>query len=303
MLRRGSRRERWQEVPRQDGRRFVVTGASGGLGLEVARGLAAAGADVVLAVRNKERGERAAADVGASIGSPGRVEVGLLDVSDLSSVRAFADSVGAVDVLVNNAGIMAVPFGRSPDGVELQLATNHLGHFALANMLLPRLTDRVVVVSSHAHHSGVLELDDLDWERRGYRPFAAYADSKLANLLFMAELQRRLTAAGSTLRATGAHPGSTRTAITGNTGNPVKTLVGRYGHKVAGMPAWRGALPVLYAATMDVPGNSYLGPDGPGELVGWPTSVGRSPRATDPDLAKALWACSEELSGVGFGLR
>ena len=195
----------WREVPRQEGRRFVVTGASSGIGLETAKALAAAGAQVVLGVRDLDRG-RAAADQ-----MSGDVEVALLDVSDLSSVRTFADDLGPVDVLVNNAGVLGLPFGVSPDGVELHLATNHLGHFALTNLLLPRLRDRVVVVGSASHRSGVLDLDDLGWERRRYVPFAAYAASKLANLLFLAELQRRLTASGSTLRVTGAHPGTTST--------------------------------------------------------------------------------------------
>ena len=129
-------------------------------------------------------------------------------------------------MLINNAGVLGVPFSLSPDGVELHFATNHLGHFALTNLLLPRLTDRVVVVGSRSHLSGVLDLDDLDWQRRGYQAYAAYAQSKLANMLFLAELQRRLTAAGSTLRATGAHPGSTATAITSSSGSRLKTWVG-----------------------------------------------------------------------------
>jgi NAD(P)-dependent dehydrogenase (short-subunit alcohol dehydrogenase family) len=284
----------WREVPRQDGRRFVVTGASAGIGLETAKALAERGAHVVLAVRNLEKGEAAAAQM------TGDVELGLLDVADLTSVREFADRVGPVDVLVNNAGVLALPFGTSPDGVELHFATNHLGHFALTNLLLPRLTDRVVVVGSPSHRHGDLDVTDLGWNRRRYRPYAGYADSKLANLLFMAELQRRLTAAGSTLRVTGAHPGTTATSITANTGSRLKTFVGEFGHKLVGMPAWRGALPTLYAATMDVPGNTYVGPHRLREMFGWPTGVGRSQRALDPDLAKALWAESERLSGVRF---
>ena len=286
----------WREIPRQDGRRYVVTGASGGIGLETARALAGAGAHVVLAVRNLAKGRAAAAQI------QGAVEVGLLDVADLGSVRAFAQELGEVDVLVNNAGVLALPFGLSPDGVELHLATNHLGHFALTNLLLPRLTDRVVVVGSHSHHHGELDVGDLGWTRRRYRPYAAYADSKLANLLFLAELQRRLTAVGSTLRVTGAHPGATATGITGHTGSRVKTFVGDFGHRLVGMKPWQGALPTLYAATMDVPGNTYIGPHRIRELNGWPTGVGRSRRALDPDLAKALWAESERLSGVAFPL-
>jgi len=286
----------WREVPRQDGRRFVVTGASSGIGLETAKALAGAGASVVLAVRNADKGRAAAEQM------TGEVEVQQLDVADLSSVRAFADATGPLDVLVNNAGVLGLPFGLSPDGVELHLATNHLGHFALTNLLLPRISDRVVVVGSASHRSGELDLDDLGWERRRYGAFAAYGASKLANLLFLAELQRRLTAVGSTLRVTGAHPGTTSTAITSSSASWPKKMVGKYGHRLVGMPPWQGALPTLYAATMDVPGNTYLGPHRLREMVGWPTPVGRSDRALDPDLAKALWAESERLSGVAFPL-
>jgi len=286
----------WTAVPPQHGRRFVVTGATSGIGLETARRLASVGADVVLAVRNVGKGDAVAAALG------GAVEVRRLDVADLSSVREFADGVGPVDVLVNNAGVMGLPYGRTVDGFETQMATNHLGHFALANLLLPRLTDRVVVVGSASHRSGDLDVEDLGWERREYRPYAAYAASKLANLLFLAELQRRLTAAASRLRATGAHPGYTATAIQGGTGSRAFTRLSDVGNRLIGMPAWRGALPTLYAATMDVPGNSYLGPHRARELNGWPTMVGRSRTASDPELAKALWARSESLTGVSFPL-
>jgi NAD(P)-dependent dehydrogenase (short-subunit alcohol dehydrogenase family) len=286
----------WRDVPSQDGRRFVVTGASGGLGAELVRVLAGRGARVVLAVRSLEKGETLARTI------DGDVEVRRLDVADLSSVAEFAEDLGPVDVLINNAGVLALPFGLSPDGVELHFATNYLGHFALTSRLLPQLTDRVVVVGSAAHRRGELDLADLRWERRGYQPFAAYAASKLANLLFLAELQRRLTAAGSTLRATGGHPGSTATGITGNTGSRLKTFVGEFGHKLVGMAAWQGALPILYAATMDVPGNSYFGPHRLREMSGWPTGVGRSRAAIDPDLAGALWEESERLCGVTFPL-
>ncbi len=289
----------WTDVPRQDGRRFVVTGANSGVGLETARTLAQRGAHVVLACRNAEKGAAAARDIGRVDGS---VEVLALDVSDLSSVRRFAAEVGDVDVLVNNAGILGVPFSRSVDGIELQLATNHVGHFALANLLLPRLTDRVVVVSSQSHRHGDLRLDDLDWEQRGYSPYGAYGASKLANMLFLAELQRRLTAAGSTLRAPGAHPGSTATAITSSSGDGLLAWVGSWGHGLVGMKPAQGAMSTLYAATMDVPGNTYLGPHRLREMNGWPVGVGRSRAAIDPEQAKAAWAASEELSGVRWPL-
>ena len=286
----------WTAVPPQHGRRFVVTGATSGIGLETARRLASVGAHVVLAVRNVGKGEAVAATLG------GTVEVRRLDVADLSTVREFADGVGPVDVLVNNAGVMGLPYARTVDGFETQMATNHLGHFALANLLLPRITDRVVVVGSASHRSGDLDVDDLVWERREYRPYAAYAASKLANLLFLAELQRRLTAVGSQLRATGAHPGYTSTAIQGGTGSRAFTRLSGVGNRLIGMPAWRGALPTLYAATMDVPGNSYLGPHRARELNGWPTMVGRSRTASDPDLAHSALARSESLTGVTFPL-
>ena len=286
----------WDAVPDQHGRRFVVTGASGGLGLETARVLAERGAEVVLAVRNPGKGEAAARTM------TGAVEVRRLDVADLASVREFAGEIGAVDVLINNAGVLAVPYALTGDGFETHLATNHLGHYLLTNLMLPQLRDRVVVISSDAHRAGELDLTDLNWERRAYKPFAAYGASKLANLLFLAELQRRLTASGSTLRAIGSHPGSTATSITGNTGNAFKTWVGSWGHKLAGMPVWKGALTTLYAATMDLPGNSFIGPDGFKEFRGWPTGVGRSREAVDPALALGLWEASEEMTGTGFPL-
>ncbi|GAA4754824.1 oxidoreductase [Nocardioides endophyticus] len=285
---------RWDAVPPQDGRRIVITGASAGLGLETARVLAQRGADVVMAVRNPAKGEAAAAQI------HGSVEVRRLDVADLSSVREFAADIGPVDVLINNAGVLAVPYALTVDGFETHLATNHLGHYVLTNLMLAQVRDRVVVISSDAHRSADLDLSDLNWERRTYKPFTAYASSKLANLLFLAELQRRLTASGSTLRAIGSHPGSTATSITGNTGNAFKTWVGSWGHKLAGMPVWKGALTTLYAATMDVPGNTFIGPDGFKEFKGWPTAVGRSRDATDPELAHDLWVVSEKLTGTSF---
>ena len=290
------RKPRWAADLPQDGRRFVITGGSGGLGLETARVLAANGAEVVLAVRNPAKGEAAAASL------RGKVDVRRLDVADLASVREFAADIGPVDVLINNAGVLAVPYALTVDGFETQLATNHLGHFALANLMLPQISDRVVAVSSDSHRLARLDLTDLNWERRPYKGFTAYTTSKLANLLFMAELQRRLTAAGSTVRSIGTHPGSTATSITSSTGNAFKTWVGSWGHKLAGMSVEKGALSSLYAATMDVPGNSFIGPDGFKEMRGWPTGVARSRDALDPDLARGLWERSEELTGVRFPL-
>ena len=196
------------------GRTVVVTGANSGIGRAAARALAADGARVVLAVRDPTKGCAAAATM------TGDVSVRQLDLADLASVRAFAEDVTeTIDVLINNAGLMLPPFGRTTDGFELQFGTNHLGHFALTNLLLPRIRGRVVTVSSNGHRAGTLDFDDLNWERRPYRAFPAYAQSKLANLLFTAELHRRLTEAGSPVLATAAHPGMAATNLLGHLEN------------------------------------------------------------------------------------
>jgi NAD(P)-dependent dehydrogenase (short-subunit alcohol dehydrogenase family) len=294
----------WTAVPPQPGRRFVITGANSGIGFETARILVSRGAEVVLACRSVERGEAAARRVPGH--AEGRVVVRRLDVSSLASVRAFAESFleeyDGLDVLVNNAGVLGAPFGLTADGVETHFATNHLGHFALANLLLPRIRDRVVVTGSREHRRGVLDLDDLTWQRRRYGAFAAYAQSKLANLLFMSELQRRLAAAGSPVRSVGAHPGSSASRITGGTGNPLYTFVGLHGHRLVSMPGWKGALCTVYAATMDVPGDTYIGPHGRLELHGWPAPARRSTAALNRVAARRLWEASEKLSGVSFPL-
>jgi NAD(P)-dependent dehydrogenase (short-subunit alcohol dehydrogenase family) len=179
------------DLPSFSGRSVIVTGANSGLGAVTAREVARVGAAVTLAVRDTAKGEAAAASM------PGEVTVRALDLADLSSVRRFADETAAVDVLINNAGIMAVPYSTTVDGFESQIGTNHLGHFALTNLLLPKLTDRVVTVSSFMHRMGYVSLKDLNWQSRRYRAWLAYGQSKLANLLFTSELQRRLVAAGS----------------------------------------------------------------------------------------------------------
>ncbi len=288
---------RWTtaDIPSQAGRTVVVTGSNSGLGLATARALAAAGARVVLAVRDVARGEQAAA------GIEGSTEVRRLDLASLDSVRAFAtDWTGDLDVLVNNAGIMMVPAGRTADGFELQFGTNHLGHFALTNLLLPHVTDRVVTVSSGMHRQGTIVLDDLNWERRPYNATKAYGQSKLANLLFTLELQRRLIAAGSPVRALAAHPGYAATNLQGRSGNSVLDGAMKVANLVVAQSDSQGALPTLAAATRDLPGGSYLGPDGFQEMRGYPTLVGRTPEASDPELAQRLWAASAELTGVDF---
>src|SRR3954453_20944272 len=196
------------DVPRLDGRTVVITGANSGIGLAAARALGRAGARVVLAVRDTAKGEQAATTI------DGEREVRRLDLADLGSVRAFADAWdGDLDVLINNAGVMATPERRTADGFELQIGTNHLGPFALTNLLLPRIADRVVTVSSGGHRMGTIRLDDLNWHRGGYQRWRAYGQSKLANLLFMLELQRRLAEAGSSVRALAAHPGYAATNL------------------------------------------------------------------------------------------
>lgn len=285
----------------QEGRRFLVTGGSSGIGLEVCRALASAGADVVMAVRSSGKGEAAAARIRRT-GATGRVRVARLDVSDLSSVRRFAEQVDGVDVLINNAGILGVPEARSVDGHELQLATNFLGHFALTNLLLPQVTDRVVMVGSFAHYHGRLPIDDLNFERRGYHGYLAYAESKAAQVSFIGELHRRLQAVGSQVRSLGGHPGFSSTPITVSTGNRLFTPIAQLGNLVAGMRPHRGALPVLTAATADLPSNTYVGPDGLLELFGKPKVARRSRVAADPVRGRELWQKAEEITGVTFAL-
>lgn len=289
----------WTQVPPQQGRRFVITGSNGGLGLETARILGSRSAEIVMACRSVEKAEAAARTVPGH--DKGRVEVRQVDVSSLDSVRTFAKTLVAdgrpVDVLVNNAGVLGVPHAVTPEGVEMHFATNYLGHFLLTRLLLPLLTDRVVVVSSREHRSGAIDLDDLGWQRRRYRPFQAYGDSKLADLLFMRELDRRFRSQGSHLRAVAAHPGASATAITSGSGHPVVTAIGHYGQKLVGMPAWRGALCTVYAATMDIEGGTYIGPHGRTELWGWPAPARMSPKADDEVLARALWDRSVALTG------
>jgi NAD(P)-dependent dehydrogenase (short-subunit alcohol dehydrogenase family) len=288
---------RWTaaDITAQTGRTVVVTGANSGLGLVTARELARAGAHVVLAVRDEGRGERAAATI------DGEVTVARLDLADLESVRAFAAGwTGDLDVLINNAGIMMVPAGVTVDGFELQFGTNHLGHFALTNLLLPHVTDRVVTLSSGLHRSGVIDLEDLNWERRPYSANGAYAQSKLANLLFTLELQRRLTAARSRVRALGAHPGYAATNLQGRSGSRLKDGAMKLANLLVAQSDERGALPTLAAATRDLPGGSYLGPDGFQEMRGYPTLVGRTATAADPELAQRLWEASALLTGVDY---
>ena len=285
------------DLPDQTGRRIVITGGNSGLGKCTAQYLARAGAQVIIAVRDVTKGERAAAEIGSG------AEVRQLDLADLSSIRAFVEeNPGPIDVLINNAGLMAPPLGRTADGFELQFGTNHLGHFALTNLLLPRITDRVVTVSSGVHRRGRIELADLNWTSRRYQPWDAYGQSKLANLLFTLELERRLAESGRQVRAVAAHPGYAATNLQGRTGNRLGDWLVLQGNKVFAQSAEMGALPTAYAATVDIPGGSYVGPGGRREMSGYPTLVGRSAAASDAGMARRLWAASEELTGVGYPL-
>ncbi|WP_129839976.1 oxidoreductase [Streptomyces sp. RFCAC02] len=284
------------DIPAMTGRTVVVTGANSGIGRIAARELAARGARVVLAVRSPEKGRAAAASM------TGDVEVRRLDLADLASVRAFAeDFTDPFDILINNAGIMTPPLFRTADGFESQFGTNHLGHFALTNLLLPRVRQRVVTLSSTGHRTGAIDFDDLNWERKRYRAMPAYAQSKLANLLFTSELQRRLTEAGSPVIATAAHPGLAATnLLKTDKRRPVRDFARRTAAGLLAQSDEAGALPTLYAAVADIPGDSYVGPDGFLEGRGAPELVGRSARAKDTGVARRLWDVSEELTGVTF---
>jgi NAD(P)-dependent dehydrogenase (short-subunit alcohol dehydrogenase family) len=285
------------DLPDLSGRTIIVTGASSGLGAVTARELTRAGAHVVLAVRDVAKGEGVAASF------TGDWEVRALDLASLASVRAFAAGwSGDVDILINNAGIMAVPQGKTVDGFELQFGTNHLGHFALTNLLLPAVTDRVVTVSSGAHRIGRMHLDDLNWEHRRYDRWRVYGQTKLSNLLFTKELQRRLDAASSPVRAVAAHPGYASTHLQSHTGSRVNhVLMNTIGNRLFAQSDEMGALPTLFAATQDIPGGSFVGPDGFMEQRGHPKLVGRSKAAQDADAARRLWELSEELTGVKAG--
>jgi NAD(P)-dependent dehydrogenase (short-subunit alcohol dehydrogenase family) len=282
------------DLPSFAGRTVIVTGANSGLGAITARELARTGATVVLAVRTPSKGEAAAAQM------TGDIKVRQLDLQDLASIHRFADEIASADLLINNAGIMAAPFGLTADGFESQIGTNHFGHFALTNLLLPKLTDRVVTLSSMAHWPGRIDFDDINWKNRRYSAWLAYSQSKLANLLFTSELQRRLKLAGSPLRSVAAHPGYSHTNLQGATGRKWGDALMSAATRVVATSADFGAQQTLYAASQDLPGDTFIGPK-----FGWigrTQPVSRSRRAQDPTTATALWELSEQVTGTKFPL-
>lgn len=302
-------------MPRLDGRVAVVTGANSGLGLETAIGLAQAGATTVMACRNPAKAELAIAE--ARRRAPqAQIEVMALDLADLASIRRFAEGFGArharLDILCNNAGVMTLPYQKTRDGFEMLFGTNHLGHFALTGLLLPvlqRAPDaRVVTLSSLAHRSGRLPLDDLNWERRRYSKSGAYGQSKLANLVFAFELDRRLRKAGSSIKSVAAHPGYSATNIVfgdltgrGSAWRRLWHWMASLGNALLAQPAAMGALPTLYAAAAPgAQGGDYIGPGGFIQFRGHPVRVKHHPRAASTETAARLWSISEQMTGVHF---
>lgn len=289
------------DIPDQSGRIAVVTGANTGLGFETATALAAHGAHVVLAVRNVEKGKQAAARM------TGDVSVVELDLTSLAAIHTAADELKSrfdrLDLLVNNAGVMTTPKSTTADGFELQFGTNHLGHFAFTGLLLDHVADvpgaRVVTVSSNGHKMlADIHFDDLQWER-SYNRMRAYSQSKLANLMFTYELQRRLSD-GHAAIAVAAHPGFSSTELGRNLPGALQPAVNALG-PLLGQSAAMGALPTLRAATdPGVLGGQYFGPDGFGEQRGYPKVVASSEKSHDLAMQRRLWAVSEELTGVTY---
>ncbi|WP_224448442.1 oxidoreductase [Haloprofundus salilacus] len=298
------------DMPRLDGQTVVVTGANSGLGYHATRAFAHSGAHVVMACRDLERGEKARAELGSNRPS-GALELQKLDLADLGSVRTFAETFEDVhdrlDILCNNAGVMAIPRSETEDGFETQFGVNHLGHFALTGLLLDQFTGddaRIVTQSSGVHEAGEIEFDDLQGEE-SYDEWGAYAQSKLANLLFAYELQRRLDDAGiETVRSVGCHPGYAATNLQHRgpeaKGSTARKVMMRVANAVVAQSAEWGALPMLYAATEDVDGGSYVGPDGLMNMRGHPAVQESSDRSYDEVSAGRLWSVSEELTGVEY---
>lgn len=300
-----------KEMPALAGKVAVVTGANSGIGFEAALGLAEKGATVVLACRSAARGEEALRALRSQVPSAS-LEFEPLDLASLASIRGFADRFLAahdrLDILCNNAGVMALPYLTTEDGFEMQFGTNHLGHFALTGRLFDALRGtpgaRVVNVSSNAHKFGRMRFDDLQ-SRTSYRKWLAYGQSKLANLLFTLELQRRCERHGFDVLAAACHPGysATNLPLVGPelSGSALMQRLTRIGNRLIAQSAAMGALPTLYAATApDVAGGDYIGPDGPGEIWGHPKKTTMTRQARDPEAAARLWSESETLTNIRF---
>ncbi|HVO24236.1 MAG TPA: oxidoreductase [Candidatus Margulisiibacteriota bacterium] len=299
------------DIPDLSGKTIIVTGGNSGIGYEAAKQLARKGARLVLACRDMEKARAAVAAIRGEQRAAA-VETMQLDLASLASIRNFAAAFlaqpGALHVLCNNAGVMALPYRTTADGFEMQLGTNHLGHFALTGLLLDRLLAtpgaRVVNVSSGAHRFGSIRFDDLQWGR-GYRKWGAYGQSKLANLLFTYELQRKLAAANAALISVACHPGyaATNLQLAGPRmeGATFIESLSQLANRLVAQSAAMGALPTLYAATApDVRGGDYIGPDGLGEMWGYPKKVQSNRRSHDTAAAAKLWEVSERLTGVRY---
>lgn len=286
------------DIPDQTGRTFVVTGANSGLGLATTAALTKAGADVVMACRSVAKAEAARDTMPEQ--QRARTVVVEIDLADIESVRRCAAGLQSrrIDVLINNAGVMNTPFSRTPQGREVQFGTNVVGHFALTQALVPVLGDRVVWLGSLMHKYSRIDLTDLDWQRRRYNTVRAYADSKLACIMVAYEQQRRWIREGSLLRSMAAHPGYAATNLQTRTNNVVADTAMRIANWLPGVAqsAERGALPELYAATVpDLPGGSYIGPNGPGGTRGYPMPVASSAHSHDRQGAAALWQLCEDM--------
>ncbi len=289
-------------VPMQQGKLAIVTGSSSGIGFETARILASKNAKVIIAVRNIEKGNKALEKIRSEF-PEANIEVRIVDLAELKSIHTFAESFkkdyDGIDLLINNAGVMIPPYTKTKDGFELQFGTNHLGHFALTGLLLDliknRNNSRIVNVSSKAHNMGNLNFDDLNWEKRRYKPWQAYGDSKIANLYFTYELQRRLDEGGFDVIVAAAHPGLTSSELERHS-----NIVGVINKLFAQSPLM-GALPTLYAATANgVKKGDYFGPSDWSEWRGYPKLVQSKELAHDKEIAKRLWDVSERLTGVKY---
>ncbi len=299
-------KEKWtaENIPSQKGKIAIVTGSSSGIGYEAARVLANKGAEVIVAVRSEGKGEKAVVKI-KDQNVDAKIKLMLLDLADLKSVEQFANEFQAeyskLDILINNAGVMMPPYGKTKDGFELQIGTNHFGHFALTGQLLSMLQktadSRIVNVSSIAHTQGNLDFNDLNWENRNYKPMRSYGDSKIANLYFTYELEARLAEVGKNPMVTAAHPGWTATELQRHSG------LASFGNKFFAMPIEQGALPTLRAATdVQAMSGEYYGPDGYREMRGYPVKVKSNKLSHDKDIAKKLWEVSEDLTRIKFNI-